>query len=446
MSGTLITIGRSGAAAARANLELTAQNIANAGNADYSRRLLGQTELVGTGTVFGYSGTTYGGVRLGSVQRAQNELLQAQVRGSTSNLAQADAELAGLRGSETALENSQLFEGLVDFEATLTRLASDPLEPALRISALESARQLANRFQVTDTALGEARSLVQSQTLGGVEEVNRQLASLARINDELTRTEPDTAGQAGLFDQRDAALRALSEEVGIKVQIGERGVVDVRLGDSSGPLVVDGTTSGVLSVGFAADGTASFTLDGTAVSPTSGALAGRAGALTAQADLQVQLDDIATLTITRANTAQTNGTAQDGTTGQPLFSGTTAADMTLALASGADLATAPAGAPANSRDASNLASLITAIGGDNGPIAESDALLLGLSSRIAGQETTRGALATIAESSQAALLSETSVDLDTEAANLVRLQQAFEASSRVIQVAVELFDTVLSLR
>ena len=41
---------------------------------------------------------------------------------------------------------------------------------------------------------------------------------------------------------------------------------------------------------------------------------------------------------------------------------------------------------------------------------------------------------------------ETGVDLDTEAANLVRLQQAFEANSRVIQVATELFDTLLGLR
>ena len=38
------------------------------------------------------------------------------------------------------------------------------------------------------------------------------------------------------------------------------------------------------------------------------------------------------------------------------------------------------------------------------------------------------------------------VHLDAEAADLVRLQQAFEANSRVIQVAAELFDTILGLR
>ncbi|WP_298471465.1 flagellar hook-associated protein FlgK [uncultured Erythrobacter sp.] len=446
MPSSLITIGRSGAAAARAGLELTAQNIANAGNANFSRRSLSQSELVGSATVGLYSGTAFNGVSLGNIQRADNALARDQVRNTTSDLARADAELAGLRGSETALEQSRLFEGLVDFEAALTRLASDPLDPALRTVALESARQLADRFQLANGALDDARGLAQSQVQSGVDEVNRQMATLARINEQLTRTEPDTAGQLALFDQRDAALAALSEEIGISVDFEERGVVNVRLGDSGGALLVDGTSAGTLSASFAGDGTASFDLDGNAVSPGTGALAGRSAALTAQADFQAQLDDIALSTITRANDAQTNGAAQDGSPGQPLFSGSTAADIALALGSPNGLATAPAGSPAGSRDATNLTALIAAIGASDGPVAGSDALLLGISSRISGQETTRAALATIAESAQGALLFETGVDLDTEAANLVRLQQAFEANGRVIQVAAELFDTVLSLR
>ncbi|QUL36920.1 flagellar hook-associated protein FlgK [Erythrobacter sp. JK5] len=446
MSSALITIGRSGAAAARAGLELTAQNIANAGSSDYSRRSLGQSELIGSATIAYYSSTSYGGVRLGDVRRADNVLAREQVRASASDLARADAELAGLRGAETALEQSRLYEGLVDFEAALTRLASDPLDPSLRISALESARQLAETFQVANTALGHARDLARSQVAFGVDEVNSQATALARINDRLTRTEPNTAGHAALLDQRDAALAALSDELGISVSFGERGIANVRLGTASGPLLVDGTSATSLSSNFAADGTASFDLGGSAVAPATGALAGRASALAAQADLQTQLDAIALSTITRANSGQASGAAQDGSAGQPLFSGTGAGDIALALGGPSGLATAPSGAPANSRDAGNLAALIAAIGADDGPVAGSDALLLGLSSRISGQQVTRSALATIAQSSQSALLIETGVDLDAEATNLIRLQQAFEANSRIIQVATQLFDTILALR
>ena len=86
------------------------------------------------------------------------------------------------------------------------------------------------------------------------------------------------------------------------------------------------------------------------------------------------------------------------------------------------------------------------LGAETGPATGADALLLGLSSRVSALDTRREGLGVVAASAEAELLRETGVDLDAEAANLVRLQQAFEANSRVIQVATELFDTLLGLR
>ena len=40
----------------------------------------------------------------------------------------------------------------------------------------------------------------------------------------------------------------------------------------------------------------------------------------------------------------------------------------------------------------------------------------------------------------------TGVDLDEEAVNLIRFQQAFQASSRVIQVARDILQTVIDIR
>ena len=160
---------------------------------------------------------------------------------------------------------------------------------------------------------------------------------------------------------------------------------------------------------------------------------------------QADLDAAAVATVTRANAAQAAGVALDGSPGQPLFSGGGASDIALVLSDGAGLALAPAGSPPGSRDTANLGNLIAAFGADDGPINRVDASLLSLSSRIAGLDTTREGLAIINTSAEAELLSQTGVDLDTEAANLIRLQQAFEANSRVIQVASELFDTILGL-
>ncbi|MEM6266902.1 MAG: flagellar basal body rod C-terminal domain-containing protein, partial [Pseudomonadota bacterium] len=175
-------------------------------------------------------------------------------------------------------------------------------------------------------------------------------------------------------------------------------------------------------------------------------MVGRAAALLDQAGLQTELDDIAAAVISSSNSAQASGSELDGSPGQPLFAGSSAGTITLALTAGEQLATAPAGAPAGSRDTTTLGSLISAIGASTGPIAGADTMLLGLSSRTAGLETRREGLEIVAQAAEGQLLAETGVNLDDEAANLVRLQQAFEANGRVIQVAVDIFDTVLNLR
>ena len=44
------------------------------------------------------------------------------------------------------------------------------------------------------------------------------------------------------------------------------------------------------------------------------------------------------------------------------------------------------------------------------------------------------------------LQAQAGVDLDAEAVNLVRFQQAFQASGRVMQVASDIFDSILGIR
>ena len=446
MPTSLINIGRSGLAMSRAGLELSAQNIANANNPDYSRRTLGQIEFVGKTTIGVNSADSLGGVRIGGIERIASEQVQLQARNSAADLSRAEAELSGLRAGESALEQSRLFERLVDFEAALTRLESDPTDATLRTATLETARQLASTFQVADETLGDARALVQSDVGAGVDKVNALASELARINIDLVGSREGSAARASLLDSRDAALRELSSELGLEVAFDDIGRTEIRASGSPGAVLVSGATTNAFAASFAGDGTVSYSVGAQAIVPDSGAMAGHAAALVGQASAQTELDAIALSVITNANNAQASGAAQDGSAGQPFFAGSMASDIAVALASGTGIATAPSGSPPGSRDTTALGDLISAIGGAGGPVAATDELLLGLSSRIAGLDTQREGLSIIAQGAEAALLSETGVDLDTEATNLVRLQQAFEANSRVIQVASELFDTILGLR
>jgi len=133
-----------------------------------------------------------------------------------------------------------------------------------------------------------------------------------------------------------------------------------------------------------------------------------------------------------------------GNAGQPFFTGDSAGTLKIALTEGALLATAPAGQPAGSRDSRNLDAMRQALK-VNDPIQGVSSLLFDVSSKVAGRTVTQNALETIASTARISLEQQSGVDLDTEAANLIRFQQAFQASGRAMQTASDIFDTLLGI-
>lgn len=445
MSSDLLLIGQAGGIAARRSLELTAQNIANASNPDYARRRIEQSEVIATGSIANFFESALGGVRIDGIQRGDAIFLQGQARRTSSDLARADAELAGLQAAESAIEQAGVFNAIVEFEASLARLQSDPLNGALREAVLESGRSMAGTLNLADASLAQASEQLRFEANAAVDEVNLFATELARLNAAITRSEPGTSGYAALMDQRDAQLSSLSERTIIAVSYKPDGTVDVRLGDASGALLVQGAQTDALGVAENPDGTLQFAVGATLVSPASGSLSGMNQALVALRDYSLRLDGVAMTAIQQLNDAQANGAAADGSNGLPFFSGAGAAEIAVSLADGSGIATAPAGSAAGSRSTGNLEAL-RAVLAANGPAAEADRLIFDVSNAVRSRSVTRDAVATIADGAQSALVAETGVDLEEEALNLVRFQQAFQASSRVIQAASDIFDTILGIR
>ncbi|HCC28299.1 MAG TPA: flagellar hook-associated protein FlgK, partial [Erythrobacter sp.] len=105
---------------------------------------------------------------------------------------------------------------------------------------------------------------------------------------------------------------------------------------------------------------------------------------------------------------------------------------------------APAGAVAGSRDDANLSALRQSLATLD-PAQQLNGVLFDVSSKVAGRNVTQSALQTIASSARISLEQQSGVDLDTEAANLIRFQQAFQASGRAMQTASDIFDTLLGI-
>jgi flagellar hook-associated protein 1 FlgK len=444
MASGLFTIASSGLRAARAALDVTSQNIANANTEGYVRRSLSLAEVASAGGPGRIGDISLSGVRVSGLNRNADLFRQAEVRRTTSDAQRAATELKGMENAEAALEQANLFPAMTAFESALARLSADPTDTSLRAAALEDARTLTRTFSIAAQGLDTAGEGLRFEATDGTGQVNLLATELARVNLQLTRSGEGTSDQVNLLDKRDGLLQQLSAFADLSTSFAADHTVEVRLGGSGGPQLVTGGSAAPLAMAIAVDGTISFTLGAAAVTLGGGSLAGAAQALTGLRDTHDSLDVIAANLIATLNAAQGGGVALDGSAGQPFLSGSNAADIALALTSGNQIATAPSGAGAGSRDPANLEAMRSALSG-NDVSGQIDGLLFTVSSAVAGRRTTGEALDAIAASARLALDQQAGVDLDQEAVNLVRFQQAFQASGKAIQVAASLFDTLLAL-
>ncbi len=446
MASDLIAMARSGTRAARTALEITANNIANASSEGYVRRSVSLTE-VAVGTVNATpTAINLAGVAVAGIVRNADQFRQSEVRRTGADAARAAAEVQGLENIESAVEQTGVYTSIVDFEAGLQALLSDTTDGSLRASVLEQGRTLAQTFNVAASSLDAVGEGLRFEAADAVDNVNRIATELARVNQRLARAADASSDQTAQLDQRDTLLQELSQYVDTTTSFAaDTGVVTVTLGGSGGTDLVAGSVTKALAMIPQSDGTITFTLDGTATSLSSGSLAGKSLALTQVAATRSDLDAIAANVITAINTAQAGGVDLDGNAGAALFSGTGAGDIAMIATSGSAIATAPSGAGAGSRDASNLEAMRSALTSAD-PAGDMDTLLFGISSAVAGRTVTRDALDSIASTAKVALQAQAGVDLDQEATNLVRFQQAFEANARVMQVATEIFESILAIR
>lgn len=446
MASDLLSIARSGVQAARIGLGITAQNIANASSSGYVRRSAAFSEVASTGGAYRIGDLSLSGVRLDGIVRNADAFRQAEVRRTGSDVARASAEASGLQNIEAAIEQSGVFDAIVGFESSLQQLAQNPTDTSLRASVIEKARTMAGTFQIAAQEMDAAADGLRFLATDGVTQVNRIAQELARTNTRLARASDASSDKTALLDQRDKLLEELSGYANISTDFSADGQVAIKIGGSAGTDLVTGNTAATLGMTTSpTDGTISFTVGSTPLTLAGGSLAGQQLALAKGAQLKTDIDTLAGDIVNAFNTAQTGGRDLDGALGAAIFSGTSAATMALAVEDGRKIATAPASVTTpGSRDATNLAAIRTALAGVN-PSGTMDAILFDVSGTLAGRNVTLGALQTIADTAKVALSAQSGVDLDQEAVNLVRFQQAFQASGKVMQVSSDIFNALLQI-
>jgi len=441
----LLAIGASGVRAYQGALGTVSENIANSGVEGYSRRTADLREVVSPGSPISVNRNTDGyGVVLTGITRRADEFRTNAVRTAGADLARTETSAAWLDRIETALGGAAIDQRVTAFFSAAKTLAADPSASAPRAAMIEAATSAAGAFRTTGAALDRVRDEVDAMGDDTAAEMTSLGAALAKVNERMGRVADGSSGAASLADERDRLLERMSAIVDLDVSIDPTGRAAVRLGGSGGPLLVAGSESGSVTYGRAG-GIATFGVrragaTGT-VQPSGGAMAGIAEGASRVADTRAELNRVAGDFATAVNDFQASGQTLDNAAGTAIFAaGDTPADLSVIMTDPRGIAAATPGTGA--RDGGNLPALEAArasgrFEGRLGDLTSSNAAALSQRRTVAQAQS---AIRDSAVSSRDAI---SGVDLDREAVDLLRFQQAYQASSRIIQVARETFQTIL---
>ncbi|HUD93228.1 flagellar hook-associated protein FlgK [Sphingobium sp.] len=441
----LFIIGASGTKAYRTAMAAISENIANASTAGYARRSVTTVESgASTATMSLYvARANFGGTQVAGVNRAADPYLDATVRQTGMTLGSATSRLRWLTDAETAMNDSstgigQLMTGMFQ---NMEKLAASPSDTSLRVTTLDSISRVSQAFNQTAADLETVSEGIATEAQASVNTINQSLSALADINNSLLRAQPGTSAYAQLLDSRDSALQDLSANLNVSISFGAHDSAEITF---NGQTLVSGNTATSVAVAANADGTLGLSLaDGTALTaPSSGTLGGLFSAADTVADRRENLDTLAEQFVTDVNAWHAQGVTDNGAAGGALLSWTgSAATMAALDVDPADLALKSADGTANG----NLLTVSTALRG-NGSVEQSWTSLVASHANLLSSTKAEYDTAT-SRNDQAVAAREavSGVDLDMEAADLLRLQQAYSASAKILQVAKETIDSILNI-
>ncbi|WP_077962343.1 flagellar hook-associated protein FlgK [Ensifer adhaerens] len=273
---------------------IVSKNIANAGNADYSRRLA-------------LLGSTGNGAQVVSIYRAQNEALLKQ---SIASIGEASGQARlrdGLELLKSALGGNNYETApsklLSEFRTSLQTLASTPGNKTIAASAVTSAQDLANSLNKTSRSVQDLREDADKEIALEVDKLNSLLADFEKANSAVKEATAQGEDASDALDQRDKILKQVSEIIGISTVT--RGNNDTVIFTTDGTVLFENSARKVTFAPTTAYDAATvgnkIFVDGVPIAPGNGADTTAKGKLASLVQLrddiapkfQSQLDEIA---------------------------------------------------------------------------------------------------------------------------------------------------------
>ncbi len=233
-----LQIGRSALLAHQSAMQIVGNNIANAGNADFTRQTPKLSPIYGSKLPEGFDSGA--GVQLTAIERNIDEALEQRLRQALSDQNYDDLISQTLGRLETLyneMTDNDISSGLSELFNAFSELQSTPQDVASRAVVVQTAQALTQKIQMLRKDIVGVYNETSAKMTDVVDQINRITGQIANLNVQVANAKSggDTAG--ALMDQRDALLKELSSLVDITSIPQSNGSVTVYIGTD--PLIQD---------------------------------------------------------------------------------------------------------------------------------------------------------------------------------------------------------------
>jgi flagellar hook-associated protein 1 FlgK len=481
MSTGLFTIARSALLSHQTALQTVSQNIANAQTPGYSRQ---EAVLQATTPVRFSYGSVGTGVSVTTIIRKRDVLLDDSFRSANMQAGDAGMRRDLLSQLESVFgepNDAGMANALDQFWNAFSDLSAQPSSLAARAVVQQRGRQLGQLFNDYDTQLTTIRGSSLERLGNSVNRINALATQVAELNVRIVGSESSGNTANDLRDARDLKLDELSKLAGTRVVAQPNGSASVLIGNS---MLVEGDTATPLSVQFETPNPLPATpLTDVPVrirlgnspdrlAPLAGELAAQVTVLNTEIpNVRGRLDAMASQLVTAVNNLHTTGYTFTGSTipgtaagnffdpgsaSAPVSAATIRLHATIAADPSRIAASGSATAPTDNTVAQGL-SLLRSTDGTvtwNSPTGATETgsfigFFRGLVTRLGIQTSSATDDASVAEglTDQAELRRQSisGVNTDEELVNMLRVQQSYQAATKMIKAAEEMLDTLIAL-
>ena len=215
----------SGMQAAQQQLNIISSNIANADTPGYTRKTAGQNNLVLAGVS--------SGVSLSNIKRTVDEnLLKSYLSSNSSSgnycvMNNYLSKLDTLLGTPTG--DNSIAANVGNLQSAFETFANDVTSASGKYSLLNNAQTITSRLNSLSTEIQKLRGDADLNIQDAVSEINSELQSIYELNDKIVKySVMGYDGVADLEDQRDEALRSLSEKIDISYFKRDNGAIVIQ--------------------------------------------------------------------------------------------------------------------------------------------------------------------------------------------------------------------------